>query len=108
MEHGPISIETAYRMVTALTGTAAEAWIRVAANDPTLIKLALDTGAQNIVVPMVNTKEEAEAAVAAAKYPPQGIRGYLTALQEHHACVRKNPKNWMPWNYTKTLPESND
>jgi 2-keto-3-deoxy-L-rhamnonate aldolase RhmA len=76
MEHGPISIETAYRMVTALTGTAAEAWIRVAANDPTLIKLALDTGAQNIVVPMVNTKEEAEAAVAASKYPPQGIRGY--------------------------------
>ena len=36
MEHGPISNETAYRMVTALTGTAAEAWIRVAANDPTL------------------------------------------------------------------------
>jgi 2-keto-3-deoxy-L-rhamnonate aldolase RhmA len=48
----------------------------VAANDPTLIKLALDTGAHHIVVPMVNTKEEVEAGVAAAKYPPQGIRGY--------------------------------
>jgi 2-keto-3-deoxy-L-rhamnonate aldolase RhmA len=76
MEHGPISIESASRMVTATSGTSAEAWIRVAANDVTLIKLALDTGARNIVVPMVTTKAEAEHAVAAAKYPPRGVRGW--------------------------------
>lgn len=76
MEHGPISVETAYRMVTALVGTSAEAWIRVAHNDVALIKLALDTGARHIVVPMVTTKAEAELAVAAAKYPPDGIRGW--------------------------------
>ncbi len=76
MEHGPISIESASRMVTATLGTSAEAWIRVAANDATLIKLALDTGARNIVVPMVTTKAEAEQAVAAAKYPPRGVRGW--------------------------------
>jgi 2-keto-3-deoxy-L-rhamnonate aldolase RhmA len=63
-------------MVTATVGTSAEAWIRVAANDATLIKLALDTGARNIVVPMVTTKAEAEQAVAAAKYPPRGVRGW--------------------------------
>jgi hypothetical protein len=33
---------------------------------------------------------------------------YLTALQEHHSLVQKNPQDWMPWNYTKALPESND
>jgi len=33
---------------------------------------------------------------------------YLTALQEHHTLVRKNPQDWMPCNYTKALPESND
>ena len=76
MEHGPISIETAYRMVTALAGTPAEAWIRVTWNDPALIKRALDTGARDIVVPMVTTRAEAEAAVSAAKYPPEGIRGW--------------------------------
>ncbi len=76
MEHGPISIETAARMVTATLGTRAEAWIRVAANDVALIKQALDTGALNIVVPMVTTKAEAEQAVAAAKYPPRGVRGW--------------------------------
>jgi 2-keto-3-deoxy-L-rhamnonate aldolase RhmA len=63
-------------MVAATIGTNAEAWIRVAANDTTLIKLALDTGARNIVVPMVTTKSEAEQAVAAAKYPPRGVRGW--------------------------------
>src|SRR4026209_1451773 len=73
MEHGPIDFETAYRMVTALSGTGAEAWIRVTTNDAGLIKRALDAGARDIVVPMVTTREEAEQAVAAAKYPPQGI-----------------------------------
>ena len=76
MEHGPIGFETAYRMVTALIGTGAEAWIRVTANDPALIKRALDAGARDIVVPMVTTREEAELAVAAAKYPPEGVRGW--------------------------------
>jgi 2-keto-3-deoxy-L-rhamnonate aldolase RhmA len=76
MEHGPISIESASRMVTATIGTNAEAWIRVAANDATLIKLALDSGARNIVVPMITTRAEAEQAVAAAKYPPRGVRGW--------------------------------
>src|SRR5688572_17650165 len=76
MEHGPISIESACRMVTAMMGTGAEAWIRVAANDVTLIKQALDTGARNIVVPMVTTPAEAEQAVAAAKDPPRGVRGW--------------------------------
>lgn len=76
MEHGPISIETAYRMVMATIGTAAEAWIRVSHNDPAQIKLALDAGARNIVVPMITSSEEARRAVSYAKYPPQGVRGW--------------------------------
>lgn len=76
MEHGPISIETAYRMVTAIAATKAEAWIRVTCNDVALIKLALDAGAKEVVVPLVTTRVEAEQAVAAAKYPPMGIRGW--------------------------------
>jgi 2-keto-3-deoxy-L-rhamnonate aldolase RhmA len=76
MEHGPIEFETAYRMVTALAGTGAEAWIRATSNDPALVKRALDSGARDIVVPMVTSREEAEQAVAAAKYPPEGIRGW--------------------------------
>jgi 2-keto-3-deoxy-L-rhamnonate aldolase RhmA len=76
MEHGPISIENAHRMVASMVGTKAEAWLRVTHNDAAQIKRALDTGATNVVVPMVTTRAECEAAVAAAKYPPQGIRGW--------------------------------
>jgi 2-keto-3-deoxy-L-rhamnonate aldolase RhmA len=48
----------------------------VTTNDVGLIKRVLDTGVRDVVVPMVTTREEAEQAVAAAKYPPQGIRGW--------------------------------
>jgi 4-hydroxy-2-oxoheptanedioate aldolase len=45
-----------------------------------LIKQYLDLGAQNLLVPMVNSAAEAEAAVAATRYPPQGVRGVGSAL----------------------------
>jgi 2-keto-3-deoxy-L-rhamnonate aldolase RhmA len=57
-------------------GTKAEARIRVACNDVAAIKLALDAGAKEVMVPMVTTKAETEQAVAASKYPPEGIRGW--------------------------------
>ncbi|WP_246797511.1 HpcH/HpaI aldolase family protein [Burkholderia perseverans] len=76
MEHGPISIETAYRMVTATIGTGAEAWVRVTHNDPAQFKLALDIGAKHVIVPMITSAREAEQAVSYAKYPPRGVRGW--------------------------------
>jgi 2-keto-3-deoxy-L-rhamnonate aldolase RhmA len=76
MEHGPISIETAYRMVTSTINTSTQPWIRVSQNSAAEIKLALDTGAVRIVVPMVNSREDAERAVAHRKYPPRGVRGW--------------------------------
>ncbi len=54
--------------------------LRVPANDTVLIKQFLDVGAQNILVPMVNTAEEAARAVAATRYPPLGVRGVGSAL----------------------------
>jgi 4-hydroxy-2-oxoheptanedioate aldolase len=50
--------------------------VRVEANDPTPIGKALDAGAAGIIVPLVNTADEAAAAVAASRYPPVGIRSY--------------------------------
>ena len=49
--------------------------VRPAANDPVLIKRFLDIGVQTLLVPMVQSREEAESAVAAMRYPPRGIRG---------------------------------
>lgn len=50
--------------------------VRVAANDATQIGRALDAGAAGVIVPLVNSAEEAAAAVAASRYPPAGIRSY--------------------------------
>jgi 2-dehydro-3-deoxyglucarate aldolase len=74
-EHGPASVETAQVLLQAMSGSEAVPFIRVADNDPALIKRALDIGAMGIVVPLVNDRAGAERAVKAAKYPPQGFRG---------------------------------
>jgi len=49
--------------------------VRPAANDPVLIKRFLDAGAQSLLIPMVDTGDQAREAVRATRFPPQGIRG---------------------------------
>ncbi|MEW6229843.1 MAG: aldolase/citrate lyase family protein, partial [Bacillota bacterium] len=74
MEHNPISIETAALMFAAINQTRTAPMVRIPWNNPEHIKRVLDAGAWGIVVPMVCSKQEAEEAVCAAKYPPLGIR----------------------------------
>ncbi len=78
-EHSYISIETTKTMLQALgddpSGSGATPIVRVGMNDQLLTKRALDVGAQGILVPLVNTAEEARHAVKYAMYPPKGVRG---------------------------------
>jgi 2-keto-3-deoxy-L-rhamnonate aldolase RhmA len=74
-EHGSMDIETAGRLVTAIKTTNTVPLLRVPWNEIATIKRGLDTGAQGIMIPMVNSKEEAERAVSYCKYPPVGVRG---------------------------------
>jgi len=74
-EHAPISIETAQALIRAIDANATVPFVRVAWNDMVMIKRILDIGAYGVIVPMVNSKEEALNAVRACKYPPVGIRG---------------------------------
>ncbi|MBM3216609.1 2-dehydro-3-deoxyglucarate aldolase [Candidatus Poribacteria bacterium] len=73
-EHSPVGFETMVQCFQAICTTPTMPMVRVANNDVTLIKRVLDAGAMGIVVPMVLNAEEAKQAVAAAKYPPVGIR----------------------------------
>lgn len=76
MEHGPLNIDIVQRQIQAMGyARLCTPLIRVAWNDLVRIKRALDIGAYGIVIPYVNTKEEAIAAVKACKYPPEGNRG---------------------------------
>jgi 4-hydroxy-2-oxoheptanedioate aldolase len=63
-------------MLQALSATPATPLVRVPANTPVDIQRALDLGAAGIIVPTVNTREEAEAAVRSVRYAPLGIRSW--------------------------------
>lgn len=79
-EHSPIGLETTTSLLRAMNGYPATPVVRVPVNDRVLIKQFLDLGAQNLLVPMVDTEADAEAAVAAVRYPPRGVRGVGSAL----------------------------
>lgn len=74
-EHAPMSLELMENMLMAFNGTDTVPLIRVAWNDQVLIKQTLDIGPAGVLIPLVNTAEQARQAVAACKYPPQGVRG---------------------------------
>ncbi len=83
-EHGHYSSPTLRTAMDAIGRTQVSPIVRVAGNDPILIKLALDLGPEGIVVPMVNSRQEARLAVAACKYPPTGIRGVGLGRATHY------------------------
>ena len=78
LEHGGYDLESATDLMRGMTATrpACRAFARVTENDTLAIRRALDAGAYGVIVPLVNTREGAERAVAAAHYPPRGVRGY--------------------------------
>ena len=74
MEHSLVDWETATHMFASIADAGCIALARVPSNRHDHIKRVLDNGAHGIVVPMVNSREEAQAAVAACLYPPAGNR----------------------------------
>lgn len=75
LEHAPGDFGNLLAQLQAMSGSRSVPFARAPWNDAVAIKRILDTGVMGVLVPYVNTREEAEAAVAACKYPPQGIRG---------------------------------
>jgi len=75
MEHSVITIDVAQNLIQVIDGCGVVPLVRVGENNPNLIKRVMDAGAYGVIVPMVNTQEQAEAAVSAVKYPPVGTRG---------------------------------
>jgi 2-keto-3-deoxy-L-rhamnonate aldolase RhmA len=75
-EHAPFSLPSLHAVLMAFDGRETVPIVRVPWNDHVAIKQVLDLGAEGIVVPMVMSSEDARRAVAACRYPPQGIRGF--------------------------------
>lgn len=76
LQHGENNLDNVQRMLQALCATDATPLVRVPANMPVFIQRVLDLGAYGVIVPMVNTPEEAERAVASVRYAPKGERSW--------------------------------
>ena len=74
-EHTAIDVSEVLRLLISIEGRGAVPLVRLAWNDPIQAKAVMDSGAAGVIVPMVNTREEAELAVKSIKYPPVGFRG---------------------------------
>ncbi len=77
-EHAPNDVASVLAQLQAMEGGTASAVVRVAWNDMVQIKRMLDIGAQTLLIPYVQTAQEAEQAVAFSRYPPLGVRGVAT------------------------------
>jgi len=75
MEHAPLDVAQLVGMLQAVSSTKLVPIVRPPWNDAVVIKRVLDAGATTVIVPFVQNASEARAAVAATRYPPQGIRG---------------------------------
>ncbi|MDR2589027.1 MAG: hypothetical protein LBC67_06330 [Spirochaetales bacterium] len=75
MEHSDASVSEYSAVIRGMYARGPVPMARVQENDTLSIRRLLDAGAWGVIVPMVNTPEEAEKAVAAARFPPKGIRG---------------------------------
>ncbi len=96
LEHAPGDYANLQAQLQAMNASDVVPFARAPWNDAVAIKRILDTGVMGVLVPYVNTRAEAEAAVAACKYPPTGVPatprtpvgGYLQAATAASASAR--------------------
>ena len=93
MEHGPGDILALTAQLQAMSESGVIPFVRAPWNDFVVIKRILDAGVYGVLVPYVNSRTEAEAAVRACKYPPEGIRGI--AGSPRAAGYGQNPKEYL-------------
>lgn len=100
LQHGLLDYGDLRSMLPAISTSSATPIVRVSDNNPAEIAKVLDAGAMGVIVPLVNNRAEAEAAVAACRYPPLGSRsfgplraalyggpGYAQEANDQLACI---------------------
>lgn len=94
MEHSVITLHQAQQLIQIIELSGVTPLVRVGENDPNLIKRVMDAGAHGVIVPMVNSEEDAIKAVRAVKYPPLGTRGVGLARAQGYGFEFERYKEW--------------
>ena len=79
-EHAPNNVQTTLQQLQAVAPYASQPVVRAVTADVALIKQLLDIGAHNLLIPMIDTAEQARDMVRATRYPPEGVRGVGSAV----------------------------
>jgi len=84
MEHSPSDMNTVLGQLQAIAPHGSTAIVRPPWNDTVMVKRLLDVGAPGLLFPMVQSVDEAQAAVAACRYPPNGVRGVAGSIRANN------------------------
>jgi len=95
MEHSSITLDVAQNLIRTIELSGCTPLVRVRENDPMLIKQIMDAGSYGVIVPMVNSKEEAERAVKSVRYPPKGNRGVGLARAQGYGFDFDRYQKWL-------------
>lgn len=95
MEHSPIDMSQAEELIRIIHLCGLPVLVRVGENNSNLIKRIMDSGASGVIVPMVNTKEQATQAVESVKYPPFGKRGVGLARAQGYGILFEEYQEWV-------------
>ncbi len=93
LEHTTIDYSEMLNLIIAIQGKGLKAYVRVGENNPLIIKRVLDAGPDGIIVPSVNSSQEALKALNAVKYPPIGTRGVGLARAQGYGFSFNKYKN---------------
>jgi len=94
LEHSAITIGQAEELIRVIDLSGVSPLVRVGENNPTTIKRVMDAGAHGVIVPMVNTKDDAELALRSVRYPPSGTRGVGLARAQGYGLDIEAYRKW--------------
>lgn len=100
-EHGNINDSQMHEAVTAIAHAGVSPLVRIASNEPWMVKRALDCGAHGVIVPLIYTVADAQKLVSSAKFPPQGARGFGSPLPTQ--CFNNEPLTYYLQHANSTL-----
>ena len=95
MEHSVITIREAEELIRVIDLSGVVPLVRLSANDPVQIRRVMDAGAYGVIVPMVNSVAEAEQAVSAVRYSPEGRRGVGLARAQGYGSAFESYLEWV-------------
>lgn len=95
MEHSVLELSEVQTLIQVLDGKQCPAIVRLTSNHPDLIKRVMDAGATGIMVPMIKSAADAEAAVNGVYYPPRGQRGVGLARAQGYGNSFQSYRQWL-------------